>query len=168
MYMAACAMSVNKVVLIIQCVQAAIDHQLTTLAQNNPSQRVAIVTFGNEVRSLHNIIIYDTLSVTIIINHACNGLQVTVLGDGRPENEYFIVGNKLWKEDALLKLCEAMPTPSPIRQTRELLSKKIFRYIYSARVVKHNYIQGVSSLRLLTLCTCVNVLQLVPPTYTVN
>ena len=59
MYMAACAMSVNKVVLIIQCVQAAIDHQLTTLAQNNPSQRVAIVTFGNEVRSLHNIIIYD-------------------------------------------------------------------------------------------------------------
>ena len=38
--------------LLLQCVQAAIDHQLTTLARNNPSQRVAIVMFGDEVCEL--------------------------------------------------------------------------------------------------------------------
>ena len=31
--------------------QAAIDHQLTLLAQNNPSQKVAVVMFGDEVRT---------------------------------------------------------------------------------------------------------------------
>ena len=40
----------NIILVILQCVQAAIDHQLTLLAQNNPSQKVAVVTFGDEVR----------------------------------------------------------------------------------------------------------------------
>ena len=43
---------VIKYIVVIQCVQAAIDHQLTTLARNNPSQRVAVVLFGDEVCDL--------------------------------------------------------------------------------------------------------------------
>ena len=32
-----------------QSVQAAVDNQLTTLFRNNPSQRVALIAFNNEV-----------------------------------------------------------------------------------------------------------------------
>ena len=54
---------------------------------------------------------------------------MTVIGDGRPDNEFVIVGDKLWKEKALLKMSEELPTPSPIKETKDLLSKKIYRYI---------------------------------------
>ena len=36
--------------LCLQCVQAAVDDQLTTLFKNNPSERVALITFNSEVR----------------------------------------------------------------------------------------------------------------------
>ncbi len=35
--------------LVLQSVQAAVDHQLTTLARASPSQKVAIITFSDEV-----------------------------------------------------------------------------------------------------------------------
>ena len=57
---------------------------------------------------------------------------MTVTGDGRPENEFIFVGEKLWKENAMLKLIEDIPTPSPIKQSRELLNEKIFRYFLPA------------------------------------
>lgn len=53
---------------------------------------------------------------------------MTVIGDGRPENEFVIVGDKLWKEKALLKMSEELPTPSPIKETKDLLSERIYRY----------------------------------------
>lgn len=52
-----------------------------------------------------------------------------MIGDGTQENEYIIVGDKLWKEKALLKLCQEIPTPSPIKQTKDLLSEKIYRSV---------------------------------------
>ena len=54
---------------------------------------------------------------------------MTVTGDGRTENEYIFVGEKLWKENAMLKLAEDIPTPAPIRQTKERLSERIFRFL---------------------------------------
>ena len=56
-------------------------------------------------------------------------IKVTVIGDGKPENKYFIVGEKLWKENALLKLIEDLPTPSPVKQTKDVLSKMIYRSV---------------------------------------
>ena len=53
---------------------------------------------------------------------------MTVTGDGKPENEFLFVGEKLWKESAMLKLAESIPTPSPIRESTRLLNEKIFRY----------------------------------------
>ena len=50
-----------------------------------------------------------------------------MIGDGKPENEYIIVGDKLWKEKALLKLSQDIETPSPIKQTKDLLRQKIYR-----------------------------------------
>jgi len=44
-----------------QSIQAAVDHQLTTLARDNPSQRVAVVTFGDEV----GYPLYDVHSLAI-------------------------------------------------------------------------------------------------------
>ena len=55
---------------------------------------------------------------------------MTVTGDGRPENEFVFVGEKLWKESAMLKLTKNIPTPSPIKESRELLKEKIFRYFH--------------------------------------
>ena len=52
---------------------------------------------------------------------------MTVTGDGKPENEFVFVGEKLWKENAMLKLIANIPSPSPIKQTQERLSEKIFR-----------------------------------------
>lgn len=54
---------------------------------------------------------------------------MTIIGDGKPENEFVIVGDKLSKEKALLKMSEEIPTPSPIKETKELLSEKIFRFV---------------------------------------
>lgn len=51
-----------------------------------------------------------------------------VTGDSKPENEFVFVGEKLWKENAMLKLIEDIPTPSPINESRGLLNEKIFRY----------------------------------------
>ena len=53
---------------------------------------------------------------------------MTVIGDGKPENEFVFVGEKLWKENAMLKLIEDIPTPSSIKESRGLLNEKIFRY----------------------------------------
>ena len=39
------------------------------------------------------------------------------------------VGEKLWKENAMLKLIENIPSPSPIKQTQERLREKIFRLV---------------------------------------
>ena len=38
------------VLVTMQSVQAAVDHQLQAIAQNNSAQRVALVTFGDEVK----------------------------------------------------------------------------------------------------------------------
>ena len=53
---------------------------------------------------------------------------MTVTGDGKPENEFVFVGEKLWKESAMLKLTKDIPTPSPIKESRGLLNERIFRY----------------------------------------
>ena len=52
---------------------------------------------------------------------------MTVTGEGIPENEFVFVGEKLWKENAILKLSADIPTPLPIKQTKEHLSEKLFR-----------------------------------------
>ena len=65
---------------------------------------------------------------------------MTVTGDGRPENEFVFVGEKLWKESAMLKLTKNIPTPSPIKESRELLKEKIFRYFHWASYFKYRYV----------------------------
>ena len=40
--------------LTIQSVQAAVDHQLTTLARTSPYQKVVLVTFNDEVSIIRN------------------------------------------------------------------------------------------------------------------
>ena len=52
---------------------------------------------------------------------------MTVTGDDKPENEFVFVGEKLWKENAMQKLIEGIPSPLPIKQTQVHLSEKIFR-----------------------------------------
>ena len=59
-----------------------------------------------------------------------------MIGDGKPENEYIIVGDKLWKEKALLKLSQDIETPSPIKQTKDLLRQKIYRSaVYNINII---------------------------------
>jgi len=75
-----------------------VDHQLTTLARDNPSQRVAVVTFGDEV---------------------------TVSGGDRAD-EMVVTGDRLWKHDALVQIGDTIPLPLPIKQSKAYLSRKVF------------------------------------------
>jgi len=81
----------------LQSIQAAVNCQLTALARDNPSQRVAIVTFGDEV---------------------------TVSGGDRAE-EMVVTGDRLWKHGALVKIGNTIPLPLPIKQAKAYLSKKV-------------------------------------------
>ena len=51
---------------------------------------------------------------------------MTVVGDGRVQ-EVVVAGDRLINYDALVSIGEKLSLPSPINQTRKILSKKIFR-----------------------------------------
>ena len=53
-------------------------------------------------------------------------IQVTVVGDGRAQ-EVVVAGDRLTHYDALVTIGEELSLPSPIRQTRKKLSKRIIR-----------------------------------------
>ena len=53
---------------------------------------------------------------------------MTVAGNGRARaQEVIVAGDRLTDYDALVSIGEELSLPSPIRQTREELSKRIFR-----------------------------------------
>jgi len=52
-----------------QSVQAAVDHQLTNLTSSHPSQRVSLVTFGDEVRTMQcRIISVATMATALPVS----------------------------------------------------------------------------------------------------
>ena len=103
----------------VQGVQAAVDHQLTLLASAHPSNKVALVTFGDEVTA-------TPLAVhTHVTQFLCRWLQVTVVGDGRGQ-EVTLAGDKLWNLDAIVKMGGEIPLPGLIKDTHKKLSKKVF------------------------------------------
>ena len=53
-------------------------------------------------------------------------IQVAVVGDGRAQ-EVIVAGDRLTDYNALVSIGEKLSLPSPIRQTRKELSKRIFR-----------------------------------------
>ena len=53
-------------------------------------------------------------------------IQVTVVGDDRVR-EVVVAEDRLINYDALVSIGEKLSLPPPIRQTREELSKRIFR-----------------------------------------
>jgi len=83
----------------LQAVQAAVDHQLSTLVGAHPSYRVALVTFSDEV---------------------------TVFGDGSGE-ALTVAGDRLRDMDELVKIGTKIPLPSAVKDTRDNLSKKVFK-----------------------------------------
>ena len=56
---------------------------------------------------------------------------MTVVGDGKAQ-EVVVAGDRLTDYDALLTIGKELPLPSPVRQTRKELSKRIFRCICSS------------------------------------
>jgi hypothetical protein len=82
----------------LQAVQAAVDHQIHSLTSSHPHQRVALITFGDEV---------------------------TVLGDGRGE-VVTVAGDKLFDSENLVKSGSDAPLPLPVKDTLSSLSSKVF------------------------------------------
>jgi hypothetical protein len=82
----------------LQSVQAAVSAQLTALKKSHPKKRVALVTFGNDVR---------------------------IVGDGSSA-EVVVTGDQLKDMDALQRAGEAYGLTVPIAQSMEDLTKKVF------------------------------------------
>ena len=81
--------------------QAAVDHQLGDFAKSQPNTKISLVTFNNEV---------------------------TIFGDGKNDT-VTVTGDKLSDNDALVKVGTEASLPASIKDTRESLSSKLFRYI---------------------------------------
>ena len=105
-YVHMCAVHVLRVCSIrvlyctLQSVQAAVDHQLGEFAKSQPNAKISLVTFNNEV---------------------------TVFGDGK-NDAVVVTGDKLNDNDALVKVGTEASLPANIKETRESLSSKLFRY----------------------------------------
>ena len=56
----------------------------------------------------------------------CDVFQVTIVGNGRAQ-EVVVAGDRLTDYDALVTIAGELSLPSPVRQTRSELSKRIFR-----------------------------------------
>lgn len=82
-----------------QSVQAAVDHQLNDFAKTQPHTKISLVTFNNEV---------------------------TVFGDGK-NNAVTITGDKLNKNDELVKIGSEVALPGGVKDTCKALSDKLFR-----------------------------------------
>jgi hypothetical protein len=82
----------------LQAVQAAVDHQLHSLTSSHPHQRVALISFGDEV---------------------------TVIGDGRGE-VITVAGDKLFDSANLVKSGSNAPLPLPVKDTCTSLGRKVF------------------------------------------
>jgi hypothetical protein len=82
----------------LQAVQAAVDHQLHSLTSSHPHQRVALISFGDEV---------------------------TVIGDGRGE-VITVAGDKLLDSANLVKSGSDAPLPLPVKDTCTSLGRKVF------------------------------------------
>lgn len=82
----------------LQCVQAAIDMQLETLARDAPLKKVGIITFNNEV---------------------------TIFGDGM-KNSSVVYGDKLSSYETLFEMGEKYEALKSVKETKKELSKKLF------------------------------------------
>ena len=76
-------------------------------------------SFHNHQIKLHHSFIQCTPCV-------CTSLQVTIIGDGRCQT-LTMAGDKLSNTDALVKVGEEVPMPAAIKDTRKVLSEKVFR-----------------------------------------
>lgn len=76
-----------------QCVMAAIENQLTEIVKNDPNKRVGIVTFNNEV---------------------------VVFGDCSMDAKH-ILGEKLYKHDAIMEDLAPLSIKMPLRDSYERL-----------------------------------------------
>jgi len=54
--------------------------------------------------------------------------QVTVYGDGKGDTVH-VVGDKLTRRESLAEVAHEQPFPDNIKNTRHLLSKKLFEYV---------------------------------------
>jgi len=82
----------------LQCVQAAVDHQIELMHKKDPNGHVAVVTFNNEV-----CLIGD-------------GLQAPVT----------LAGDKLWDYDQVLAAGKDFPLGATIKEGAETLRSKVF------------------------------------------
>ncbi|KAK6171244.1 hypothetical protein SNE40_019473 [Patella caerulea] len=82
----------------LQAMQAAVDKQLEDLIKDHPNRRVAIIAFNNEL---------------------------LVMGDGSTTDQT-IAGSKLDKLEELEKLGAELTLPKPIKNTKQILSNKVF------------------------------------------
>ena len=111
----------------LQSVQAAVDHQLGEFAKSQPNTKISLVTFNNEV---------------------------TVFGDGK-NDAVIVTGDKLNHNDALVKVGTEASLPASIKETRESLSSKLFRYN------AHSFHIMIKLLASNTHCYCLSMLQYV-------
>ncbi|CAH1778659.1 unnamed protein product [Owenia fusiformis] len=83
----------------LQGVQAAVGHQLDDMMKEFPTRRAALVTFDSEV---------------------------CVIGDGTNE-PVTIAGDKLSNKEELIKIGAEAPLPQPIKDSKHILSDKIYQ-----------------------------------------
>ena len=106
--------------------QAAVDHQLTTLVGAHPSYRIALVTFNDEVG--HSKIFDNSFKHTHITTNFLFHMKVRVIGDGNYE-AITVAGDRLRDMDKLVEIGTNVPLPSAIKNTKDSLSKKVFEYV---------------------------------------
>jgi len=83
----------------LQCVQAAIDDQITELVNNKPMYKVGLVSFSDEV---------------------------TIIGDGTSDAE-FIAGDKLTNIEKLKEIGAAYKLDVPIEKSSKTLLEKLYK-----------------------------------------
>lgn len=82
----------------LQSTQAAVDHQLETMAQEHPDRKVALVTFNT---------------------------SVTFIGDGLQE-EKILSGDKLGDREQITACAKELTLPDAVKKSRATLGKKLF------------------------------------------
>lgn len=104
--------------------QAAVDHQLTTLVTAHPSYRVALIAFSDEVSTsiVRNSMLLSKCTHAWMMYII---MKVIVIADGKGES-LTVAGDRLRDMDELVEIGTKIPLPSAVKDTRENLSKKIF------------------------------------------